>query len=102
MPSNDYNIQTLTKDQVVVLQKAVTALKDALPEDSDNSLVDKKRKLVATEATDWREELRLGNLHRYTVNELKEALVRYGKKAAGKKAAMIARLKESMEEAEGN
>jgi gamma-glutamyl phosphate reductase len=103
MPSKDFRIQPMSEEQVGVLRKAATSLKDLLPEDPEVSSLGKKRKMVATEATDWREELIQGNLAKFTVDQLKEALVAYGKKkGSGKKEAVIARLTEAIQEDAAN
>lgn len=50
--------------------------------------------------TDWKAEVKTGNLQNYTVPELKVALGKFGKKKSGKKADLIERLKEAINEFE--
>jgi len=83
MPNKDYSLLPVGHEKVEELQSHVKVLKATLPEESDTKLSGNKRgasnaRLSADDATDWATQLRDGNLGRFTTQDIKLGLSKYG------------------------
>ena len=97
----DYCLAPLEESYVADLRGLTDELLAALPEDE---IPTKKRaapgreKLKATVNTDWKLEYQNGNLHKYSNDDLKDALAFYGKRKTGKKDVLVERLIAAIED----